>query len=495
MQLSAKSNQELSVPGSKGKKSKSQDPSADFVNVLSSRIEEIERAAAGHGGPAEREAAKARKKQLREVVKFCGDRANSAEDRIAYVQQKYTQMLSELLRLERSQLDLQREHEAVTKEKDKVQSELKKTNLLKDKLEELCRQLQKEAREVAEESRRRNEEELRQRQALQAKFTQAINEVSEKMDAQAAERSRQLAENEDLRAKLDQFLGQFESFNALVQKKDLELQLANARAEQAAALAQQLQQRAELLQEANGKYSAAMDAIKPQLSELDSLRQRNAVLTAAKDELQAQLEHYADKFSEFQETLTKSNETFASLREQMDAGAKARTQLIRERDEARRRAEANDQTIVALVQDRLQLKQQVEGLTGKMRTETDELRRVRTQKERLEGLCRLLQAELKAAKAGGGGSASSGAAEADGAAEVLDLTAEEGAASTSQPNGAAVLDGDAVEERAGGAGAEAGGAHLGSGGDAEGQEAKGAEGGGEKAAGDSLVDVLPHDLY
>ncbi len=46
----------------------SQDPSADFVSVLGSRIEEIERAvAAGHGGPAEREAAKARKKQLREV--------------------------------------------------------------------------------------------------------------------------------------------------------------------------------------------------------------------------------------------------------------------------------------------------------------------------------------------------------------------------------------------------------------------------------------------
>lgn len=44
-----------------------QDPSLDFVNVLSNRIDEIERAAAGNGGPAEREAAKSRKKQLREV--------------------------------------------------------------------------------------------------------------------------------------------------------------------------------------------------------------------------------------------------------------------------------------------------------------------------------------------------------------------------------------------------------------------------------------------
>lgn len=52
-------------------------------------------------------------------------------------------------------------------------------------------------------------------------------------------------------------------------------------------------------------------------------------------------------------------QTFASLREQMEAGVKARTMLTRDRDEARRRAEANDQTIVMLVEDRLQLKQQV----------------------------------------------------------------------------------------------------------------------------------------
>ncbi|GFR47919.1 hypothetical protein Agub_g9721, partial [Astrephomene gubernaculifera] len=182
-------------------------------------------------------------------------------------------------------------------------------------------------------------------------------------------------------------------------------QLSAAKAEQSAALAGELQQRVELLTEANSKYSAALEALKPQLGDLDSLRQRNAVLSAAKDELQAQLEHYAEKFAEFQDTLTKSNETFASLRDQMEASAKHRTALTRERDEARRRAESNDQTIVALVQDRLQLKQQVETLTSKLRGESDELRRVRTQKERLEGLCRALQTELKTAKAAAAGGA------------------------------------------------------------------------------------------
>ncbi len=36
------------------------------------------------------------------------------------------------------------------------------------------------------------------------------------MDAQAAERTRQLEENEELRARLDAFLEQFETFNTLV---------------------------------------------------------------------------------------------------------------------------------------------------------------------------------------------------------------------------------------------------------------------------------------
>ena len=74
--------------------------------------------------------------------------------------------------------------------------------MLRDRLEELCRQLQRENREVLEESKRRQEEEIKQRQALQAKFSTAIDDVTVKLDAQQAERNKQLTENDDLRVKL-----------------------------------------------------------------------------------------------------------------------------------------------------------------------------------------------------------------------------------------------------------------------------------------------------
>jgi hypothetical protein len=58
-------------------------------------------------------------------------------------------------------------------------------------------------------------------------------------------------------------------------------------------------------------------------------------------------------------------QTFGSLREQMEVQAKARAALVKERDEARKRAEGCDGTIVALVQDRLTLKQQASGAGGR----------------------------------------------------------------------------------------------------------------------------------
>jgi hypothetical protein len=45
-------------------------------------------------------------------------------------------------------------------------------------------------------------------------------EVSEKMDAQAAERAKQLVENAELKAKLDAFMGQFDSFNTIVRTRE-----------------------------------------------------------------------------------------------------------------------------------------------------------------------------------------------------------------------------------------------------------------------------------
>ena len=73
------------------------DVSAQFVAGLGEKIIELEKAFSS-SNPAERDAAKARRKQLREVQRFVADKQNSLEDKIAHVQAKYTQQVRALAR-------------------------------------------------------------------------------------------------------------------------------------------------------------------------------------------------------------------------------------------------------------------------------------------------------------------------------------------------------------------------------------------------------------
>lgn len=71
----------------------SQDPSAEFVSSLSTKIEELDQLVRSTNA-AERESGKLRKKQLREVQKFVTDRGNSVEERVTFVQNKFSTQVS-----------------------------------------------------------------------------------------------------------------------------------------------------------------------------------------------------------------------------------------------------------------------------------------------------------------------------------------------------------------------------------------------------------------
>lgn len=382
------------------KKGKGQDVSQSFVSALSTKIDELEKSIAS-SNQLERENAKLRRKHLREVQKYVSDRSLTAEDRLQFLQSRYTQQATDLLKTEKQYFEVVKEMDAVTREKDKVQADLKKANTLKDKLEELCRQLQREVKEVAEESKRRNEEELKQRQVLQQRFTQAINDVSAKMDQHQQERMKQIAENDALRDRLNQFLEQFElqekQYNQQMHAKDLEVQLMTAKLEQQLQINTQLAQKSSLLQQTNDQLSKAHDTFSKEMDSFSSTREQNLLLAESNKELKSQLEHYYEKFAEFQTTLTKSNQMFDKLKSELENHHTVRVQLQKERDELKRKAEKSDVTIIQLLDEKTTLKKQVEKLQGKLQTspDADELRRLKTQKERLEGLCRTLTAQLK----------------------------------------------------------------------------------------------------
>lgn len=64
--------------------------SNEFVSVLNSKIQELEARGPAPSSSAERDSVKARRKALKELQKYVLDKTISLEDKIAFVQTKYT---------------------------------------------------------------------------------------------------------------------------------------------------------------------------------------------------------------------------------------------------------------------------------------------------------------------------------------------------------------------------------------------------------------------
>eukprot|EP00798_Chlamydomonas_sp_ICE-L_P026342 gene26342-17439_t len=403
---------EVASPSGKSKHSKVQDvvpvstSTSDFVSVLGSKILELEKASGGSA--VEREASKARKKQLREVTKFVSDKSNSPEERVSFLMTKYTQLVGDFIKMERNYHEVQNTLDVMKRERDKVQTELKKANALKDKLEELCRVLQRENREVLEEARRRSEEDVKQRQALQLKFSQAIELQKKDLEVQLAnakfEQQQQI--NEQLGMKAELLMQQNETLLKVTQKQ----QRINGHGMKAELLMQQNETLLEVTQENSAELGGFV-----------ALKDQNVALIETNIELKQQLEHYYSKFEDFQGTLTKSNtmfgnlkkeldahrKMFGNLKKELDAHHKVRAKLIGERDDWTKRCKTNEAAVQKLNSEKLTLRNQNDKLKAKLGGEDvslgddEELRKVQLQRDRLEGLCRALQAQVKEAKAAG----------------------------------------------------------------------------------------------
>ncbi len=90
----------------------------EFVSALGARIASLETTLAS-GTAAEKEAARARRKQLREVQKVAGDPALAVEDRLKALQGTLLQQAADAAKGDRSVLELRAQLDATTKERDR----------------------------------------------------------------------------------------------------------------------------------------------------------------------------------------------------------------------------------------------------------------------------------------------------------------------------------------------------------------------------------------
>lgn len=232
---------------------------------------------------------------------------------------------------------------------------------IRDKLESLCRELQRQNKMLMEECKRVSTEGQNLRLDLSAKFQDAIKDVSNKLEEQKEESFSQLKENEMLRNKLKQLADQYalseQQYAQKLKQKTLELQLADLKIKQ---------HEEKLVQE-----QSQMKIYAEQVSQL----------LATEKNLRLQLTADGEKFQQFQDALLKSNEVFETFKQEIEKMAKSIKELKKENVFLKSKSEKSDVTLIELVEERERLKKQLE--------------KTKNQKEKLESLCRSLQAERK----------------------------------------------------------------------------------------------------
>ncbi|XP_027367657.1 alpha-taxilin isoform X2 [Abrus precatorius] len=258
------------------------------------------------------------------------------------------------LKSEKDLLEFTLKYQQVLAERDAVLA-------VRDKLESLCRELQRQNKMLMEECKRVSTEGRNLRLDLSAKFQDAIKDVSNKLEERKDECLSQLKENDMLRNKLKQIAEQYElseqQYTQKLKQKSLELQLADLKIKQ---------HEEKLVQEQ---------------SQIKLYAEQVSQLLATEKNLRLQLTTDGEKFQQFQEALTKSNEVFETFKQEIEKMAKSIKELKKENQFLKSKSEKSDITLIELVDERERLKKQLE--------------KTKNQKEKLESLCRSLQAERK----------------------------------------------------------------------------------------------------
>jgi len=286
-------------------------------------------------------------KEIKQFIILVVNSSDSNEEKIKQLNAKFQQLVQDNLNM--------------ASEREKINAQLQKATNMKSKMEQLFRELQKQNKTIVDESKKTAEQEQEKRQELSKKFHDTIQQISTKMEEQGEDRIKLYKENDMFREKLKSFAEQYQlreqHFDTQLKAKDLEMQLLEAKLKQQSEIATQETLRAQAYNE------------------------QITTLTAREKELSTQLAYYAEKFEQFQDTLTKSNEIFTTFKQEMEKMSKTIKKSEKENTELKKKCEQTDVALIELAEERNNYKKQLETLI--------------VQKKKLEDLCRALQIERK----------------------------------------------------------------------------------------------------
>ncbi|KAJ8009083.1 hypothetical protein DPEC_G00085170 [Dallia pectoralis] len=300
------------------------------------------------------------------------DKLPTPEDKLDALLKKYGEMLEERQGEQKHLRFLEKKQTHLVKERDQLQYENSRAILARSKLEGLCRELQRYNKALKEETRARCREDEEKRREITTHFQSTLTDIQAQIEQHSNRNNKLCSENTNLADKLKHIISQYEqreeSLEKIFKHRDLQQKLTDAKLEQANAQ----------LQEAEEKHKREKEYLLVHAAEW---KLQTKLLREQETVMQAQLVLYSQKFDEFQTTLSKSNDVYASFKNEMEKMTKKMKKLDKESNVWKTRFESTNKTLSDMIEERTRKENEYETFVVKI--------------DKLERLCRALQDERK----------------------------------------------------------------------------------------------------
>ncbi|XP_051520106.1 alpha-taxilin-like isoform X2 [Myxocyprinus asiaticus] len=295
---------------------------------------------------------------------------STPEEKLAGLCKKYAELLEEHRNARKQMRALQKKQTQLIQEKDHLRNEHSKAILARTKLESLCRELQRHNRTLKEDGVQRARLEEEKRKEVTSHFQVTLNDIQAQMEQHNERNANLRQENMELADKLKKLIEQYELREEHIDKvfkhKDLQQQLVDAKLLQAQVLHK----------DSEDRHQKEKEFL---LKEVAESQRMYELMKQQEVHLKQQLSLYTEKFEEFQNTLSKSNEVFTTFKQEMEKMTKKIKKLEKETTMYRSRWESSNKALLEMAEEKTLRDKEFESLQVKV--------------QRLEKLCRALQIE------------------------------------------------------------------------------------------------------
>ncbi|KAK0094284.1 hypothetical protein PV326_011358 [Microctonus aethiopoides] len=291
--------------------------------------------------------------EMAEILKS----SQSPEQKLKAVCEKYSETLHANRKLMMANKMAEGRIVKLQQENEQCQQQRSKAVLTRSRLENLCRELQKLNKAQKEEIDLKLRLEEEKRKEISATFQSAFAEMNTLTNQNTEKNTKMREENLEMREKIKSVRERVElseqQLEKVRQRAQLELQLADAKM---ATIKMEMTAEKESLLKEKQQLLLKLTEYQVQISELQ----------ATEVGLRSQISMYTEKYDDFQNALTKSNELFSGFNEEMEKMSKKILKLEKETSLWKQRWEKSHAALLEMASDKQTRDTEMEKLTHKL---------------------------------------------------------------------------------------------------------------------------------